>query len=354
MKWLVLLLLLAACSVQKQSPLIAPREAPAAGGTDFGGGGDLDEGPKAEHWFSGKSSVSYCLQVSPDFGVSEGEVADLVSQSFGLWEKYIADKKLPKSVLSIQASRTECEATTPLVFLFGVWKPELEDAKTHYRNPVAFAHKRGDVGHVWFAARATAWKNSSELKTLLLHELGHVYGNPHVPRTVMQSDIALHLGDLPAEKLGRIDFEGELALCFGCDLHLDVRFRPEPGSESWMSLKRLLNRPPEGEVRVRFSRILTSGLFLLFPIPNLLLITDERGEILWTGSAFEETILQKNQIPVFNWSSNGVTSSVGSGWASVRTDYTTENGKDTVRLSLELYPPRLHWIEQGFAVSLLP
>lgn len=373
MKWLPFLLLLAACSGQAPSPLLAdPRppgekslpSAPAAGGTDFGGGGDLEEGPKAEHWFSEKPSVSYCIEVASDFGVDETEVRSLVAESLATWEKYIEDKKLPRTVLSIRAVPTDCETTTDLVFLFGISKPELAEARAHYRNPVAFAHKSGSQGFVWFASKDIAWKDATRLKPLVLHEIGHIYGNAHVPGTIMQSDIALHLNELPVAGLSQIDFERELAVCRTCDTHFDVRFHPQPGTDPWMAAIRLLNRKPEGEVRIRFSRISLSLLNLWYPFPSLLVIEDEKGGRLWTGSPIEETIFHENQIPVFTWRSGGSTGSASSGMISTRSEYTSEG--DSVRLALEFSNPevdlassltgpvRLRWIDRGFPASLTP
>ncbi len=387
MKWVALLLLVSACSVEKR-PLtpIEPQapaaergpSAPAAGGTDFGGGGDLEEEPKAVHWFSGVKEVPYCIEVAPDFGVSAEAASELVTQSFAQWEKYIAERKLPESRLSIHAvPQRECDASTALVFLFGTWKPGLEEVRRRYRHPIAFAHKGGDVGYVWFASEENEtdlrWNRNEGLRTMLLHELGHVYGNPHAPGTVMAADIASRLNQLPKTWIGEIDHNQELAHCSQCNLSVDLpKFRPKAGDWEWLSLRRLLGRDPKGDVSIRFARessILTSLSILPFashlPKGSVLTVRDEEGATHWLNTAVEEPAMQDSGLAVFSWDAHHP----GLAWngsVSYRSLFTKSDGSESLRLSLDFSPTdnplseqdagpiRLRWMEGGLPVNIAP
>lgn len=365
MKFIVLFLLcLTACSVQKNAPLggVVPEEpdfivpAPSAGGTDFGGGGDLATEPQARHWFSGAPSVPYCIEVSPDFGVAPDKVNSIVIESLARWETYLTQKRLPTSVLSIKPVETNCDAAR-LVFLFGEWKSELDQPRTRYLHPLAFAHKKGDVGYLWFAAQGVSsprWNENDSLRTMVLHELGHVYGNAHVPGTIMDADIAKRLADLPTERINEIDYEEQLAICFNCDVHIKRSFLPQAGDDPSLSLQRLLGRAPRGEVLVEFVR--TAPLFLYWGIelPSTLLIKDEEGSVVWRRSASEEFFFERNRTPVFFWKQGGVESSVLSGGISLRSDFKRDRSDDSVRIGLDFSPVRLQWFDKGFSMEILP
>lgn len=363
MKWLFVLLFLAACSGPKEvAPIAAAPTAPAAGGTDFGGGGDLVDPATASHWFPGETSVSYCVEAAPDFAVAKGELLALVAGSFARWEKYIEDKKLPAALSIRPVLQEQCDASVKTVFLFGVWRDELRDGAAHYKNPVSFAHKRGEQGFVWFDSLPN-WSQGEGLRSMLLHELGHVYGNPHVPGTVMREDLAHVMGDLPAAWIGEIDYGTELAHCSGCDLRLTELGRASDADRE-RAFSNFFGRPTEGEVTVEFTRkfnafpgepvpveTMPPGLAVTVNPPiERLVLRDGKGEVTWSGWGTDEVHGQATGFKVFSWEGMPSKLRAFNGAIQYRVELRSRTGKPmafSVQFSSAqaMRPARLLWLD---------
>lgn len=212
--------LLVSCSQQMLTPGASPSSR-LGGGTDLGNGSDWIPETSRAHWFpkQGKTPVEYCIEVSPTFGKSAAELATLVDLTFGQWDSYIDEKKLPSRFLSITALYVgECAENTPLRFYFGVEGEGVSEVLPGYRKPFGIAkfNPQSKKGFVWIAessryeASLPDWTQDRFLLTELLHEVGHIYGNEHVPGTVMREHLAYELPSLPEKYLGQIDQNEEL------------------------------------------------------------------------------------------------------------------------------------------------
>jgi hypothetical protein len=163
--------------------------------------------------------------VSPDFGVPESALADMLSWAFQQWSAYIeshdlhyAEDAVPAGIVSRLGPVTSgCAGNEDLRVYFGASKPEVESLRPLFLAPYAFtaitsssapASDGGqwNQGFLWVAPptsviparRIPEWNLARDpghiaLKSLLLHEVGHVFGNGHITGTVMDAQITQSL-----------------------------------------------------------------------------------------------------------------------------------------------------------------
>lgn len=260
------------CSPALPQPQKPPVILMAGGGEN--GGGDLQDEDYGATWFLGEQPIRYCLEVAPNFGVSADEIGKTVDGAFETWKNYIAEKrihyKLPKaeqpSVSRIYMNK--CDGTEDLKFHFGTMTPEIQQIKSHYKNPAGFVHRisynnetgRGK-GLLWIAPPGSVvpskkvpdWTLPNFLRGQLLHELGHVYGCEHVDRTIMRENIvSLLLPDTTLESRSQLDkIDGEKMLAFpenGTELSLKGRIRRLDNDASRSVFKKFSGRDSTGEI----------------------------------------------------------------------------------------------------------
>lgn len=209
-------------------------QSPTTPGTDFGSGSEKFEKNAHTHWFASfQKPVSYCLTIGDNSSFNAEAVHSLIQKAFQKWEDYIAKKGLPKSVFSISLKQNSiCEQNTNIQFLWGASTKEVEKLKTDYESPLGFAHfqRNEGTGVVWInepeivslksnqtAAATTQSKVEDRLFAILLHEVGHIYGNGHIPNTIMRQHLARDVFALTQRELNNIDHEGVVASCFDCE-----------------------------------------------------------------------------------------------------------------------------------------
>jgi len=180
-------------------------------GGDSSGGGDLRPPEEGNAWFLGTKPVRYCIEMAPDFGVAPTVVEATVSKVLGTWKSYLDGMGNRPGFLEepfllfFNTERIQCDGAEDLKFMMGSQTPEVEKYRKAFYNPVAFARRteydtysgRGK-GFVWVAsgsslrpdAKFPDWSKRDHLYGMLLHEIGHVLGNDHVPYTIMREDIA--------------------------------------------------------------------------------------------------------------------------------------------------------------------
>jgi hypothetical protein len=215
------------------------------------------------------------------FGVPASRIEAMIERAFRLWSEYPERKKLigPEKIYVAKklALKRGCRGKEDLAFYFGIDRPEIRKTKARYRHPFAFVEMTAPdhptqplwgKGYVWVVEpygfgrlNAPAWQTSEEaLAGLLLHEVGHVFGNGHVEGTVMTARIGQYLeadtafyrsGPSYLSRYDRIDSEREFITCLFC---------PETyaGDSKQMDLssvfRELTGSAPSGEVKVRFQR----------------------------------------------------------------------------------------------------
>jgi hypothetical protein len=185
--------------------LFLPTLAFAYAGGDSSGGGDVLTRDPGDAWFVGKGApFSYCIQISPDFGVTADFARARIDRAFATWSDYLARKVAPRWKAEQQPStnaafQASCSAATDVTFYLGVSNADVKKGAVAYQDPVAFEYRQSHAdgrsrGFVWVSSR-TYWGKLDNLQAILLHETGHLLGNAHVSGTIMDAGIANVLKD---------------------------------------------------------------------------------------------------------------------------------------------------------------
>ncbi len=242
-------------------------EAPYLTGGGSIGGDDLLDSYTGSAWFLGERTVHYCVEIDPSFPLSEPVVRAGVAEAIQTWADYLSDNDINESwtqdsygvITTKYEPQTKCDETTDLRFLFGVDNLEVARAKKRLNDPLAFAEASGkpasgwQKGTIWLAhpKRIPSFQKApfekEHLLLTLLHELGHVNGNGHLPDTVMTAS-AIDLFNHATYAFGHakdpqntfptkvaIDWREQLYSCIGAQL-----FSGDPDSP--ISCKRRLFR----------------------------------------------------------------------------------------------------------------
>lgn len=207
------------------------------GGIDGSGGGNLR--PEAGGaWFLGANKViNYCTIGANDFGVEPGEVNSAIEEAFTKWHAYTVAKHIDYFATTLQR-HDPCNGQEDLTFYLGVETEAIAAEKTHYDKPIALNIRNSfDIdagwskGLIWLAKPLSVdpaqklpdFANPQRLVGMLLHEIGHVFGNPHVADTIMSESITFYMsGDMSVDsRLGMIDQNRELSHCHACTTTYD-------------------------------------------------------------------------------------------------------------------------------------
>lgn len=227
---------------------------PHTKGQERGNGGDYLPAENASSWFVGESNtITYCVQLAPDFGVNNARANKAIEIAFNKWKEYIDQKQVnvsrdEQSKLPTTWQKSEsCNGAQDLTFYFGVTNPDVQRSFKNFVNPVAFAIRtqfdsttgRGK-GFIWLAKLGSVttdceefpecenfpnWQLPYNLEGMLIHEIGHAYGTAHIQWTIMDQDFVHKLKWFPQQQkpedqnrnLVQIDQLRELVICERCD-----------------------------------------------------------------------------------------------------------------------------------------
>lgn len=205
--------------------------------------GQRDGQEHAQAWFvhaqnTGDSYVSICAEApSP---AEADELAWLAHSAFGSWLSYSLFREFWHEPLASDEPvfrnyarvHEKCDGTEDLTIYYGVENERVTAAKQLYDNPLAFSHLESydeqtgrGIGFIWIARAPEVLFHQHHRNALVLHELGHAFGNDHVAGTIMDADIAGILHDAyvagkPFTPAGPTDTMGE------------------PLGETWIDLRR--------------------------------------------------------------------------------------------------------------------
>lgn len=268
----------------------------AGGEHGVGGADDYRVVPAFFLSHSESTPVTACVEAARDFGFEKAVLEKMSEQAFQEWARYISDKKLDLGGSPFIQTRLEmrgkCRGDENLTYYFGVENDEVRRFKPLYSHPFGFAEstvpsdpwafpRKNARGFVWIAPpnslsaekRIPTWNARSQtaLYGLLLHEVGHVFGNSHVENTVMTPKLKLFLEeDTDPTKLARfadqysaIDSDIELVPCMECRASYkpaetrDPIFAPgDPEGSDWLyTFRRLMGREPVGAIALRYERL---------------------------------------------------------------------------------------------------
>lgn len=277
---LLALLTLTACSkaptvtALTPAPEMAPVPQLVGGGSDVGSGGDSLAKDHLAAWFVGKDKVIHaCVETDPTFGVTPEVAREHILKAFAMWKAYIEERAVhamapPAKQLSTEVKLdSKCDGTADLTFYLGVENDAVAKARWQFHEPTAFVQRLSydpaqalGRGFIWVSRHEGIrkgfpdWNREGRLLAILLHEIGHVFGNDHVPGTVMTDGINRLLeSDWSGEPLAKIDHCRELSPCLDCDYGAFVH--PETfDSENAEFLKRVFGAKAEGKMMLAVSR----------------------------------------------------------------------------------------------------
>lgn len=159
-------------------------------------------------WFLGNTKVPVCLEVDKNFPIEKNVLKKLIVGHVDRWQKKYEEvtvfESIPKKArINFNFEfQEECSNETRLQFIFGIENEFIQNLKSVHKSPRGFAtllefdiEKYLGKGIIWIEGP----KNNGELfspitaDATLLHELGHVFGVPHIEGTIMTSN-DLNLG----------------------------------------------------------------------------------------------------------------------------------------------------------------
>lgn len=197
---------------------------PVTMGDERGNGAEYIRADDGSAWFfDGSRKIRYCMAIAPSFGADADRVHNAIKSAFATWEKYLVtkerigiDRKPGFRFATELAYLPTCDGTEDLSFKFGILDAESTSHLKDLRTPVALAVRtaydpktRWGKGFVWLASQGSLgesmspkseqgsvqtkplpdWSGSYSIEGILLHEVGHIFGNEHIPGTIMQEYI---------------------------------------------------------------------------------------------------------------------------------------------------------------------
>jgi hypothetical protein len=215
------------------------------------GGGDNPSLSTGAGWFyrNHNRPISACIDVAPNFGYSADQLKTEVSKDWQTWVSYIQERDVYADSVygdsdyyfqfETRLSLSEaCSGNEDLVFHFGTNSREITAYKTQHERPFGLAARtRMDESHfwsqgfIWIAPPLSVdidgrkypdWSMPANLRAMILHEIGHVFGCAHVDGTIMAENIGYKIQQspesysgfgklVPAIDLGRELYRGNFA-----------------------------------------------------------------------------------------------------------------------------------------------
>lgn len=157
-------------------------------------------------WFTlgGEAFTVICVERAKDFSISEEEFKKTFKEVLETWRNYYYHKRpfLNPKTATISTFITPmfgCDDKFPFKIYLGLETPEITTAKKKFhklygltisKNP-DFGDRGPQEGYMWLADPKIAYPKSHNRSfyAMLLHEMGHVFGNDHAADTIMTPTI---------------------------------------------------------------------------------------------------------------------------------------------------------------------
>lgn len=175
-----------------------------------GTGADLHPAGNGAAWFVTPEPIYACVVVAPDFHYSRAAIVRSLQRAFDAWRPLLPETDQrsglawPTEIVSVDLCST-LDAADVLWIYAGVRNAEVDAVSKFYTSPLGFAHQtsydaiRGrSSGFIWlsptlgrhFDEPSRLGAHAYDLDALMMHELGHVFGVPHLSGTIMTDDLA--------------------------------------------------------------------------------------------------------------------------------------------------------------------
>jgi hypothetical protein len=351
------LVLLSGCDKQSSSSMNSSLD-----GQDRGNGTDYITVDQKSAWFADSRRVfNYCIESAPDFGVPTADVATLVNSVIGEWAEY-SKRLLSTPDISFKGHfQPSCTSSTDLKIYLGVKNAETAPysqsgkllgvaVRTGYDSHLGWGR-----GFIWLAKHGSLppdplnlpndtvipnWRAPLTLHAILLHEFGHIFGNGHIPDTIMAANLSdsIIAHDRPeyATKLAGIDglnkladlppYDGQL----GLSPSINPLFAQTCLGDISSNFELLTGKPPVGKVRAKIASINIA----MHSVTLSLIVADDKGSHsipVWTSEYMPYTTDPGPTEPVFKVvkdTAEGLSVSLGA--QEMSTSYvtiTTETGQ---------------------------
>ncbi len=267
-------------------------------------------------WFLGYRDVRYCVVIDPNFSVgknlfeyeSDIVILDMLEEVFKQWKDYAVRKGYynisniayymnPAPPIAFGSiALDDCDGTEDLTFYFGTINKQISKDMAIYLQPVAFPKRTQwneqlswGKGYIWIAPNNywsenyPNWERPNLLYGILLHDLGHVYGNGHVDGTIMTEKIetlyknAIHDSQSNKKYFTNIDHSRELFFNWFGPFKYQRTFSSNSSDQLlfyriFSVVKQLIGRDPVGPINISVNgkAFLVSG-YSLFNHRNALL-----------------------------------------------------------------------------------
>lgn len=304
-------------------------------GHDRGNGLDFGSLTDNVAWFLGDRPVDYCFEFGSNSVIAEENVRAEFTSALEKWRSYSEGRNqgsIVKFNFNLRESVQGCDGTEHLKIAMGEIPQEIahQIPPSRRQGVIAFALPTTQQtdrhmlrsGVLWVnPEHKMIWQWPHRLHGIFLHELGHIYGNPHVAGTVMSEFFLVQLFDKNiSEAQARvlntnIDHQSQLVSCLPrCDLEFNgtLGFRNsviDSGTFERDVRKRfvsLFGREPVGRVRANLrAKTADAGR-----VPHAAFrVSDDTGvfdlpiEIFWAAP----TIVANAESPRFKafWTSDG-------------------------------------------------
>jgi len=171
-------------------------------------GGDNIPSYYGASWFNHSAGkINYCLGLDKNYSYSKNQLREMIDRSILSWRKYYLEKTKIGNRYAINDNtpnfnfifESECSKRTKVIFYFNIQNKLTLANKARFQNPYSFAAFNYDqkIGYFWFSDLAEKMKDQmiskNALEVLIMHELGHAFGVPHVESTIMKEGIVKSL-----------------------------------------------------------------------------------------------------------------------------------------------------------------